>query len=196
MIEEDYVDLLRWAGFGEVEILRRYDYFSASSSGDTRRIAAALSAKAAELRMRKPAEARAGADGWTWWRKLRPSAVVRRAARAGHLGLAASLASIAACYGVLAVVSVLALAGVAMPVDPGLWAGLIASLTVLAPLALAWNAGVHRNIAPPLLGAAGAVLVLYAILGKYDWRVEALGFAVLLAAALLDRHLFRRALGC
>jgi len=196
MIEEDYVDLLRSAGFSEVEILRSYDYFSASSSSDTRRIAGALGAKAAELRAQKSAVADARADTRAWWRKLRPTAVMRRAARAGHLGLAASLASVAACYGVLAVVSLLAFIGVAIPVDARLWAGRITCMTVLAPLALAWNAGVHRNIVPPLLGAAGAVLVVYAVLGRYDWRVEALGFVALLAAALLDRHLFRRALGC
>ena len=67
---------------------------------------------------------------------------------------------------------------------------------VLAPLALASNLGVHRNFAPVLIGGLGTLLVLYALLGTFDWRIEAMGFATLLAAALVDRHLFRRAVNC
>ncbi|KAB2911553.1 MAG: methyltransferase domain-containing protein [Hyphomicrobiaceae bacterium] len=196
MIEEDYVDLLRSAGFGEVEILRNYDYFSASSSSETRKIAGALGAKAAELTMHKPVVASSGTARHGWMRWLRPVHLARRAARHGHLGLMTSLASIAACYGVLAVVSALAFMGLAAAVDTLLWTAVIAALTALAPLALAWNVGVHRNMAPALVGAAGAVLVLYAVLARYDWRIEAIGFGVLLGAALWDRHLFRRAIGC
>jgi hypothetical protein len=39
-------------------------------------------------------------------------------------------------------------------------------------------------------------MVLYALLGAYDWRLEASGFVAMLGAALWDRHLFRRALNC
>jgi SAM-dependent methyltransferase len=54
MVEDDYLDLFRTAGFAEVRLLRDFDYFSASASPDTRRIAGALGAKAAEIVMRRP----------------------------------------------------------------------------------------------------------------------------------------------
>jgi SAM-dependent methyltransferase len=52
-LEEDYVELFRSVGFVSVVILRRYDYFSASASTDTRRVARSLGAKAIELSLRK-----------------------------------------------------------------------------------------------------------------------------------------------
>ncbi|RWL93726.1 MAG: methyltransferase domain-containing protein [Mesorhizobium sp.] len=54
-IEDDYLDLFRQAGLVNVTVLRSFDYFSGSSSADTRRIAGALGAKAIEIRMSKPA---------------------------------------------------------------------------------------------------------------------------------------------
>ncbi|WP_407280806.1 methyltransferase domain-containing protein [Aromatoleum evansii] len=54
VIEEAYLDAFHQAGFDEIRILRRFDYFSGSSSEDTRRIAAALGAHALELVLRKP----------------------------------------------------------------------------------------------------------------------------------------------
>jgi len=51
LTEEDYLDLFRAAGFSNVTVLRRFDYFSGSASADTRKIAAALGAKAIEITM-------------------------------------------------------------------------------------------------------------------------------------------------
>jgi arsenite methyltransferase len=54
LIEEDYLDLFRTAGFSGVTVLRSFDYFSASASPDTRKIATALGAKAIEITMQRP----------------------------------------------------------------------------------------------------------------------------------------------
>ncbi|MCR4265088.1 methyltransferase domain-containing protein [Nitratireductor sp. ZSWI3] len=53
-IEEDYLEMFRAAGFENIVVLRGLDYFAASSSDDTRRVAAALGARAIEIRMSKP----------------------------------------------------------------------------------------------------------------------------------------------
>ena len=52
--EEDYLDLFRSVGFADVALLRSFDYFSASASADTRRIAGALGGHAVEITTRKP----------------------------------------------------------------------------------------------------------------------------------------------
>jgi len=52
-VEEDYLDMFRRAGFGDVTVLRSFDYFSGSSNADTRRVAGGLGAKAIEIRMSK-----------------------------------------------------------------------------------------------------------------------------------------------
>jgi hypothetical protein len=76
------------------------------------------------------------------------------------------------------------------------WSAAIVALTAVPPLALTWNLRVHGSRATFLMGALRAVLVPFAFLVAYDWRAEAAGFALLLGAALLNVHLFRRALGC
>jgi SAM-dependent methyltransferase len=48
-LESDYIELFRAAGFAKVAVLRELDYFSASASADTRRVAQSLGAKAIEL---------------------------------------------------------------------------------------------------------------------------------------------------
>ncbi|WP_159590403.1 methyltransferase domain-containing protein [Chelativorans xinjiangense] len=53
-IEDDYLNMFRDAGFEDVSVLRGFDYFAASSSDDTRRVAGALGARAVEIRMTKP----------------------------------------------------------------------------------------------------------------------------------------------
>ncbi len=55
--EADYLGLFRAAGLSNVTVLRSFDYFSGSTSPDTRKIAAALGAKAVEISMMRPAGA-------------------------------------------------------------------------------------------------------------------------------------------
>ena len=52
--EEDYVEMFRSVGLTDVEILRRLDYFSASASGETRRVAGSFGAQTAVIRAAKP----------------------------------------------------------------------------------------------------------------------------------------------
>jgi len=194
MLEDDYLDLLSSTGFSGVTVLRSFDYFSGSSSSDTRRIAAVLGAKAVEIAAEKPLGDQAALGDRR--QRMSPARLIRRAGQHGLAGVLASLAAVAACYGVLAVMGALAVLGIAVPIDTRAWTGLILALTVLAVLAIAWNLRVHGRLGPVLLGAAGALLVLYALLGSYDWRIESAGFAALLGAAWLDRHLFRTAVNC
>lgn len=55
VLEEEYLDLIREAGFAKVEVLGRHDYFSSSSNADTRRVAASLGARAVVIGAVKPA---------------------------------------------------------------------------------------------------------------------------------------------
>jgi SAM-dependent methyltransferase len=193
-IEEDYLDLFRMTGFAEVTVLRRHDYFSGSASADTRRIAAALGGKAAEITMHRPrtGQARSVANLRRW----SPFALGRRASQHGLVGLLATGAALVACYGLLGLVAVLGIMGLSMPLNEGAWAASIVGLAALSPVGLALNLRVHRAVGPIVIGVAGALLVTYAMLGQYDWRIEATGFAALAGAVLWDRYLFRNAIGC
>jgi hypothetical protein len=129
-------------------------------------------------------------------RWLSPFLLARRAAQHGLLGVIATGASMVACYGVLALVGVLGFIGMTVPVDPMLWTAAIIALLLLALLGLALNARAHRRIDPLLVAIGGAVLVGYALIDHYDWRVEAAGFAAMFVAALWDRRIYRAAIGC
>jgi arsenite methyltransferase len=193
-VDEDYLDLFRSAGFVGVTVLRRFDYFSGSASADTRRIAAALGGRAAEITMQKPTAPRSTLAIRA--QRLRPTVLARRAVQHGVVGSFATIAAVAACYGVLAFVVAIGLLGLSIPLNARLWAGIIVALALLAASGLGLNFRVHRSWGPTIVGAAGVLAVLYALLGAYDWRIEASGFIALLGAALWDRHLFRRALNC
>jgi SAM-dependent methyltransferase len=193
-LEDDYLGLLRSVGFADVTVLRRYDYFSGSASPDTRRIAASLGARAAEITMQRPHTPRGGVPEWL--RRLSPLAIGRRASQHGIVGLLATFGALAACYGALVLIAGLALLGVAVPLNTQVWTAAIVLLSILAPVGLGLNWRAHRRIGPLVAVAAGVLLVLYAFFRHYDWRIEAAGFAIMLGAALWDRWLYRRALGC
>ncbi|MBI3140766.1 MAG: methyltransferase domain-containing protein [Rhodocyclales bacterium] len=55
VLEEDYLDLIRGAGFTGIEVYNRQDYFSGSSNADTRRVAGSLGARAVVIGAAKPA---------------------------------------------------------------------------------------------------------------------------------------------
>lgn len=50
-IREHYLEMFHLAGFSDITVLRSFDYFSGSSSADTRRVAGSLGAMAIEIRM-------------------------------------------------------------------------------------------------------------------------------------------------
>lgn len=60
LTENAYVDMIRVVGFAEVEIQARLDYFSRSTSSETRRVAEGLNAHSIVLRARKPAHGTTG----------------------------------------------------------------------------------------------------------------------------------------
>ena len=53
--EDDYLQLFRAAGFAAIEILSRHDYFAASASLETRKVASSFGAHAFVLKALKPA---------------------------------------------------------------------------------------------------------------------------------------------
>ncbi len=91
-----------------------------------------------------------------------------------------------ACYGTLAVVGVLSLAGITVAVHEGLWAGVIAlfSILALAGIFIGWRG--HRKMAPLLLGVLGAGMILWTMGLAYSRVVEIAGFIILVVAAVLD----------
>lgn len=60
LTEDAYLDMLRVAGFASVEIRARLDYFSGSSSSETRRVAEGLNAHSIVIGARKPASGTTG----------------------------------------------------------------------------------------------------------------------------------------
>lgn len=57
VLEEDYLTMFRDLGFEDLEVLSRFDYFSGSSSAETRRVAASFKAHTIVMRAAKPASA-------------------------------------------------------------------------------------------------------------------------------------------
>ena len=54
-LEDDYLGLFADAGFVNIDVLRRFDYFAGSASEETRKVASSFSAHTVEIAMRKPA---------------------------------------------------------------------------------------------------------------------------------------------
>jgi ubiquinone/menaquinone biosynthesis C-methylase UbiE len=54
VLEDEYLELFRKAGFQEVKVIRDFDYFSKSPEADTREVAAKYGAKTVVLQGRKP----------------------------------------------------------------------------------------------------------------------------------------------
>lgn len=65
----------------------------------------------------------------------------------------ATVLSIAACYGTLAVVGALGAMGIALVVDYALWAGAIVAFAILAVVGIALGLRAHHRPWPLLLGA-------------------------------------------
>ena len=188
-IDEDYLDLFREAGFTDIREINSQDYFSLSPSEDTRRIAHSLGARNVEIAMRRPDESEVVVPGAVeqWARRLDP----RRLARIGGRGLwgaVAAFAALIACYGTLAVVGLASLLGLGLVVDEGLWAVTIAALALLAVAATALNLRRHRQPWPLVAAAVGGAIIVYVMFVSYSMAVEALGFAVLVGAVILDLY--------
>ena len=193
-VDEDYLDLFRSSGFAQVT-----DCAASTISPPARaRIPGASPLRLAAERRRSPCRSRRrGAPSLPHRRNGcgRPSLHAARPSTASWARSPRSLLSRPAMAS-LALVGAIGLLGLSIPLNAQVWTAMIVALAVLAPLGIAWNMRAHGSWGPTMIGAAGALLVCYALLGAYDWRVEASGFAAMLGAALWDRHLFRRAVNC
>ncbi len=196
-VDEELVTLFRDAGFEDVEIVHRNDYFAHSPSAQTREVAAGFSAYSLELTARRGD--RMPGRWRQWLRRLDPRRLVASAWRRGLAGIASLLLAVLVCYGGLMAVAILPMFGLGFGLDPTAWAGTIMTFTLLAALAILIGSRRHRSPAPPVIAVAGAGLVGYALFVDYHMIVELGGFALLAVAACLDlrarRHSESRVLG-
>ncbi|TFH86294.1 methyltransferase domain-containing protein [Billgrantia azerbaijanica] len=196
-VKEDLLALFAEAGFENIEVVGRHDYFAMSPSAQTREIAASFGAHTIELGMRRAAEPPSPLSRWR--HRLDPRRAWRRLKRRGLLGVAALVLALVSCYGTLTLVALLPLLGIGLAVNDGAWATIIAAFVLLTLGVLAAGFRRHRATGPPLLAAAGAATVLYALFVDYHALVELAGFVLLTAAALWDlrqrRHQEARLLG-
>lgn len=106
----------------------------------------------------------------------------------------ATVLSIAACYGTLAVVGALGAMGIALVVDDALWAGAIVAFAILAVVGIALGLRAHHRPWPLMLGAIGAGAITYTMYFNHDRAIALIGYAMLCGAAAWDWRL-RRARG-
>ena len=112
--------------------------------------------------------------------------------RLGRFSGVAVVLSVVACYGTLALVAVLSLAGVTVSVHEGAWAAVIVVLAWIAVLAMGVNVRRCGNFGPFLLADVGALLISWVMMVDYSRTMEIAGFALLIIGALWDRQLRRR----
>ncbi len=112
--------------------------------------------------------------------------------RLGRYSGVAVVLSIVVCYGTLALVAILSLAGVTMSVHEGAWAAVIVVLAWIAVLAMGVNIRSLRSFGPFVLSDIGALLVSWVMIVNYSRVMKVSGFALLIVAALWDRQLRRR----
>ncbi len=190
MIEEEFLAMFRDAGFEDVEIVRRLDYFAHSPSAQTREIAAGFGARSIEVTMRRgprePGRLR------QWLRRIDPRRWLASMWRRGWMGMAGLGLALLSCYGALAAGALLALLGTSLALNETVWVGTIAGFTVLTAACVTPGAHYHRSHGPAALAVAGAALVLYALLVHYDALVELTGFVALAGAVAWDIVLRRR----
>lgn len=189
-IEEDFLALFRDAGFEDVEIVRRIDYFAHSPSAQTREIAASFGALSVEAAMRRGD--RAPGRLRQWLRRLDPRRLAASLWRRGWMGVTALALALLSCYGVLGAAAVMAAFGVALALDPTLWAGAIVTFAVLATACIAPGMRLHRSVIPTALAVAGLAFVLHALFVEYRALVELVGFLLLTAGVTADVLLRRR----
>jgi SAM-dependent methyltransferase len=189
-VDEDYLALLRDAGFENVTVLRDYDYFGLSRSRDTRAVARRFGARAIEIAMQRAGAAPSRLAQLA--RRYDPRHAVRAIRRRGLAGATALALSIAACYGTLAATVLLSLAGVTLAINAAAWSGAILAFAALAVLAIAAGVRKHGAYAPLGTGLAGAAILAYAHLVDFSFGVELVGFVALGAGVALDLRARRR----
>ncbi|GGX66495.1 MerC family mercury resistance protein [Saccharospirillum salsuginis] len=188
--EDQFLALFRDAGFEDIDVLRRFDYFSHSPSAQTREIAAAFGACAIEVGMRRGVQP--PAPGRQWLRRLNPRRWLSGLWRRGLAGWAGLGLALMACYGLIAVLGILVALGVSLMLNEAVWAGAIVAFTLVATAAVLAGTVRHRKPWPAVLAVAGAALVLHTQLIRYQGGIELVGFALLAAAVGWDFIQHRR----
>lgn len=183
-IDEDYLALFGDAGFERVKVLRDHDYFALSPSAETREIARRFGAYAIEIAMQRGAAAPSRLAHAA--RRADPRRALRVLARRGFAGLVALGLSMLACFGTLAAIALLSLAGIAVAVSPVLWAGTIVVLAALAAIAVAASVRRHGTYAALGLAVAGVAVLAYVQFVDYSVPVELAAFGLLAAGVALD----------
>ena len=88
-------------------------------------------------------------------------------------------------------VALLAMLGVGLALDEGIWAGTIALFAILTAFAIVPGARRHGGFGPSTLAGAGAGAIVYALFVDYRLWIELAGFAALAVAVLWDIRLRR-----
>jgi SAM-dependent methyltransferase len=183
-IDDDYLALFGDAGFERVKVLRDHDYFALSPSGETRDIARRFGAYAIEITMQRGATAPSKLAQAA--RRADPRRALRALARRGFAGAAALVLAALACYGTLAAIALLSLAGVALVVNPALWAGTIVLFAALATIAVAVGVRRHGGYAALGLAVTGLAALAYVQFVEYSAGLELAAFGLLAAGVALD----------
>lgn len=190
-VDEELLALFGEAGFEDIRVVGTHDYFALSPSEQTREIAASFGARSVELAMRRGARSPTAVQRWR--RRLDPRRFFRRLRRRGFLGAAGLGLALAACYGTLAALGLMAALGAGrIALDPTLWAGSIAAFSGLTAAAVAAGTRRHGAYGPTVLAVLGASIVLFALYVHYAMWIEGAGFALLAAAVARDIVLRKR----
>lgn len=189
-IDDDLLALFGDAGFEDIEIVRRIDYFAHSPSAQTREIAAGFDAHSVELAMRRGPHAPGRL--LQWLRRSDPRRLALSLWRRGWMGVAGLSLALLSCYGMLAAAGLLAALGVGLAFNDALWAGTIAVFAVLTALCVVPGTRQHGARWPAALAAIGAATVLYALFVDYRVLTELAGFVLLAAGVAADIALRRR----
>ncbi len=189
-VEEELLAMFRDAGFEDIRIVRRCDYFAHSPSRQTREVAASFGARSIEVAMRRGPQAPSRL--WQVVRRLDPRRWVAALWRRGFMGLAGLGLALLACYGTLAAVGLLAVLGFGLALDETLWAGVIVAFNLITVALIVPGVRRHRAYTPTLLAIAGGGAVVYTMLIDYRFAVELTGFMILAGAVGWDLYLHRR----
>lgn len=189
-IEDDLITMFRDAGFEDIRVLREVDYFAHSPSAQTREVAASFDARSIELGMRRGA--REPSRAVQWMKRLNPWRLLVSMWRRGITGVAGLAMALLVCYGGLLAMGLLALLGIGLTLNEGVWAGAIAAFAALAAVGVAAGFRRHGSVGPPVFALAGLGVILYALFVDYSMAVEFSGFVLLAGAAARDLQLRRR----
>lgn len=197
-VEDDLLALFQEAGFENVRVVRRHDYFSHSPSSQTREIAAGFGAHSLELCMQRGE--RAPNRLRQWWQRVNPLRMITRIRRHGWTGAATLVLALLACYGTLLALALLAALGASITLADVPWAGPSSAIAaIVTAIVVATGMRRHQRLEPILVGSIGAGMVAWALLIDFDATVELIGFVLLgiavAADVLLRRHVDAKLLG-